>query len=466
MFRQAGPAAAIVSSAMILAGCGANHNSIYRTTELESGKSIVVDAKQRLITSVEATGGPGLNRPKQIICAEPSPDVAQALSESISGALKVDVAGKGSGAASFSRSVSESVAQLGERLATVQLLRDGLYRACEAYANGAITGTVYSSIVSRYDDTMVTLLLGELAAGAYGRSGAAIGTAAAAAGQAGPGIDAEQAQEDVKQARVKRDTANEKLRKEKDKLAALESADSSDESEIKAQKKVVSDAEQDRDEAQNSYEEALTVLAMAGQAGAMSSARMAELIAVSAIESHKSDKRAETIALMQRKYLENINADAFFVSCMSSLDRIPVKENLKEYLDTAISGFEDLRLAMKEKNVKKQDVALNKLKTVRNGLVQANVNAGGSQWGGFCLAALPGILSSQGRILEAIIGEEEEKKGDRRFADAVERINAAIMELSKLDGSFEEALEQIKTKATNTMETTTSETSTTGEQGP
>ncbi len=61
--------------------------------------------------------------------------------------------------------LAEAMAQLGQRLATIQLLRDGLYRACEAYANGALDKSSYSMILSRFDDTMITLLLGAEEAG-------------------------------------------------------------------------------------------------------------------------------------------------------------------------------------------------------------------------------------------------------------------------------------------------------------
>ena len=50
-----------------------------------------------------------------------------------------------------------------------------MYQTCLAYANGAISGTTYSFIMSRLDDTIVTLLMGETAGGAFGRKLAFIG---------------------------------------------------------------------------------------------------------------------------------------------------------------------------------------------------------------------------------------------------------------------------------------------------
>ncbi len=189
-WRQTVICAATMVSMMLVACSSANQASIYRRTNLEDRNSVVTDAKQRIVTNVPAEGGPGGNKPTRIVCAEPSPDVAQAISEAISASLKADTGGavgggRGDGGqGAFSKNLAEAMAQLGEQLATIQLLRDGLYRACEMYANGAINETTYAVIASRYDDTMITMLLGELAAGAFGHSGAAVGTAADEAPQA------------------------------------------------------------------------------------------------------------------------------------------------------------------------------------------------------------------------------------------------------------------------------------------
>ena len=47
-------------------------------------------------------------------------------------------------------------------------LRDGLYRACEAYANGALGADAYALILSRYGQLMTTLFLGQDITGAAG----------------------------------------------------------------------------------------------------------------------------------------------------------------------------------------------------------------------------------------------------------------------------------------------------------
>lgn len=194
-FARIGLITTIVASSLLVASCSTidNWNSKFRTSSIGDGKTIFTDAKQRMITSlpIEPASRPGQVQPKRITCAEPSPDVVQAISETLSASLKVAVQNKGEGAVAFSRSAAASVAQLGERLATIQLLRDGMYRACEAYANGAVSSASYAVILSGYDDSMVTLVMGEWAVGAFGRSLANIGGATGGfAGTAGANVEA------------------------------------------------------------------------------------------------------------------------------------------------------------------------------------------------------------------------------------------------------------------------------------
>ena len=158
---------------LLLSGCSSSSDSIFNPFRLDDGNSVGTDSKQRLVlnTSPKATPRPGLVQPQRIVCAEPSPDVATTVANSISGGFSLF----GRGSASFSKSQAEGLIQLAERTVTVQLLRDQMYRACEAYANGAITGTTYSLITSKNNKTMVSLMLGEIAGGGVGRSLGALG---------------------------------------------------------------------------------------------------------------------------------------------------------------------------------------------------------------------------------------------------------------------------------------------------
>ena len=172
-----------------LLGCEQN-TSNFRTVDLnEGGKgpSILTDTKQRIITNIDIVNRsvPGQVLPKRIVCAEPSPDVASAFSEAVQAHLKSDDKETG-----FGFSAAESVCQLGERLGTIQLLRDMAYRNCEAYANGAINATSYTILNSRLNKTVVTLLATEAIAGAFGRNLANIGANSSTNKKPGDGEEA------------------------------------------------------------------------------------------------------------------------------------------------------------------------------------------------------------------------------------------------------------------------------------
>ena len=125
----------------LLAGCTQGPGTIFREFDLASDRSVTTGARQRAITnvSIKPSSRPGLVDPERIVCAEPSPDVALAIANSFG----VGISFLGQGSRSLTGSQAEGIAQLAERTVTVQLLRDVMFRACEAYANGAITGTTY-----------------------------------------------------------------------------------------------------------------------------------------------------------------------------------------------------------------------------------------------------------------------------------------------------------------------------------
>lgn len=102
-----------------------------------------------------------LGSTKVIVCTEPSPDVATAIGTLLQADLKGQAASKASGEASLTASSSELVAELAGRSTALLGLRDGLYKACEAYANGIIGDDAYALLLARYGQLMVTLFLGQ-----------------------------------------------------------------------------------------------------------------------------------------------------------------------------------------------------------------------------------------------------------------------------------------------------------------
>lgn len=157
----------------MLGGCAIAPNATLLKSGLPHHDLIATDSRLRIIANADLAifSTTGSADPKRIICTEPSPDVATTLANSFGVGLSV----LGQGALSLSAQQVEGLVQLGERTAAIQLLRDKMYQTCLAYANGAITGTTYSLIMSRLDGAIVTLSLGDNAAGAFGRKLAAIG---------------------------------------------------------------------------------------------------------------------------------------------------------------------------------------------------------------------------------------------------------------------------------------------------
>ncbi|AIW21041.1 hypothetical protein F0267_17645 [Vibrio coralliilyticus] len=136
-----------------IVGCS---STIFKKFDVAENESVSLDARQRTIIVQPNHRYSNVNGESlaKVVCAEPSPDALSALSASLAGSAnyKDDVAAK------LSSAISESAKGLGVRNATIQLLRDGLYRACEAYANGALDEFQYGLTSAKYEDIMVTLL--------------------------------------------------------------------------------------------------------------------------------------------------------------------------------------------------------------------------------------------------------------------------------------------------------------------
>lgn len=154
---------------IVLASCSSQQGRLHTGSSTkvyfkQADKSFLTDTRASLFSRHGAV------TPSNIICPEPSPDVAKAIASSFSGSLNIF----GRGSAAITAEQAESIAQLVERTAAIQLLRDKMYETCIAYSNGAISGTTYSLLMARLDETIVTLALGEASAGAFGRSLAAL----------------------------------------------------------------------------------------------------------------------------------------------------------------------------------------------------------------------------------------------------------------------------------------------------
>ena len=303
--------------------------------------------------------------PVTIGCAEPPPDIAIALGvgqgagTAVSGLPALAAGGPAAAAAgqaaggaspgavdislSAARSQAESIAQLGERLATIQLLRDGLYRACEAYANGAITPTTYAVIVSRVDKLLVTLIATEIAGGAFGRQFSAASTAAsgdAAASQVKSSAEAvTKALDDLKKKTEAEATEKAKLadlqgqRTAKQQALAGATAEQTTtlnaqiealDTQITAQEKTATDATLARAEAEKALQTAASDLSLTQATSAQTTATGTSTGGGQIGTSRKVETSAElagVIATIQTNYINELNLDALIVSCITELNQ-------------------------------------------------------------------------------------------------------------------------------------------------
>ena len=149
---------AVTLGVAALTGC-ANLNSISRTTTLETSEAntkttsaIHLDAQQRLVI---------VNNLHKY-CAEPSPDSMAAYAASLG--MGASAAAKGS--ASLSGGGLSNAASIGLRTQSITLMRDALYRMCEAYANGAIGDAQVVTLLNRSQDLTAVILAVEQLTGA------------------------------------------------------------------------------------------------------------------------------------------------------------------------------------------------------------------------------------------------------------------------------------------------------------
>lgn len=115
-----------------------------KVTGYDTGRVIHLDAKQRVV----------IQKPYGIICAEPSPDALSAIATSTSGSLSDPTKGE----IALANAISENAGSIGLRTQTIQLMRDALYRVCEAYYSRALGDTEVMMLHQRYQDVMVAVL--------------------------------------------------------------------------------------------------------------------------------------------------------------------------------------------------------------------------------------------------------------------------------------------------------------------
>jgi hypothetical protein len=132
--------------ALAVAGCATSDIDTHREA-LGDATLIVARPSSRLISERPRLLGA---QQTQVLCTEPSPDVAIALARSGNLAASGSAPSGPSASLSGTFSSSETASLLAGRTAGVVALRDGLYVACQAYVNGVIGHDSYALILSQY----------------------------------------------------------------------------------------------------------------------------------------------------------------------------------------------------------------------------------------------------------------------------------------------------------------------------
>ncbi|MCK8779027.1 hypothetical protein M0654_03415 [Rhizobium sp. NTR19] len=148
---------------MGLAGCN-SPNSRVSPVSFGSSTGIVTSGNLRLVTERHKKDYP------PVVCTEPSPDYMVAFDQTRS-FTNTRPTEQGERKLEINLSSVEDVEKGEGREAAVLALRDGLYVACQSYANGVIGQDAYAIILSQYGNLLVALVGKDTAPGKVEVSG-------------------------------------------------------------------------------------------------------------------------------------------------------------------------------------------------------------------------------------------------------------------------------------------------------
>jgi len=134
-----------------LGGC-TSPNAVVQPVRFGESTGIVSGANLRLVTERSR----GVGYPK-VVCTEPSPDYAVAFNNTRKVTVTVPTEA-GDRKLDADRSTTEALTQGAGRAEAVLALRDGLYTACQSYANGVLGQDAYAIILSQYGSLLVALV--------------------------------------------------------------------------------------------------------------------------------------------------------------------------------------------------------------------------------------------------------------------------------------------------------------------
>lgn len=177
-------AMAIACATLGLAAC-AQTETVSRPAMIGATPALLTTADLRIVTERPHP----LDSNRRIVCTEPPPDVAKALSTAMSLSASGGAPSGPTASLSGSNASAEALAELAGRVPGLLALRDMLFRECEAYANGTHGDDGYGLVISRYGEMLVTLILGDAVSSATHSTAILQGVALGQGGQQPKGSD-------------------------------------------------------------------------------------------------------------------------------------------------------------------------------------------------------------------------------------------------------------------------------------
>lgn len=141
-------------AALMLATSGCAALTHYNSSQGAYGDHTThfIDAKQRIV-STGKTRDRETGQELYMVCAEPSPDALSAIAAAQGLSLSRDDI-----QAAFSNSITEGAGSIGLRTQSIQLMRDSMYRLCEAHMSGFISDLAFETLHRRFQSSMVAIL--------------------------------------------------------------------------------------------------------------------------------------------------------------------------------------------------------------------------------------------------------------------------------------------------------------------
>lgn len=140
----------LIAVLAILSGCTSANEKVLDAS-VGTTPAIATTGNLRLVT--ERRRGP-----MPVVCSEPSPDYAVAFDRTAKATITVNAQPGSSATVSPEMTNDENLTEGKGRQEAVLALRDGLYAACQSYANGLIGKDAYSIILSQYGNLLVALV--------------------------------------------------------------------------------------------------------------------------------------------------------------------------------------------------------------------------------------------------------------------------------------------------------------------